>query len=150
MNWQRPVAPAVTRIICLSLLLGVACTATKTATRQPSSSVIPSSPVIPNVRTAKPVESLASCPSPRSFQAITNFVHLNGAPDDLLAIPDGSLWVSDPDHGILWHLDSSGTVVQRFRDPHAPEGMVALPMDGSFLRSSNSTGSLRSSHLRRR
>lgn len=55
-----------------------------------------------------------------------------GAPDDLLALPDGTLWVSDPAHGTLRHLSSDGRIQQTIDDPEAPEGMVVLP-DGRMI-----------------
>jgi sugar lactone lactonase YvrE len=55
-----------------------------------------------------------------------------GAPDDLLALPDGTMWVSDPVHGTLRHLSAGGRVLQTIDDPEAPEGMVMLP-DGRLI-----------------
>lgn len=55
-----------------------------------------------------------------------------GAPDDLLALPDGTLWVSDPLHGTLRHLLGSGRFLETIYDPGAPEGMVLLP-DGRLI-----------------
>jgi sugar lactone lactonase YvrE len=55
-----------------------------------------------------------------------------GAPDDLLALSDGTLWVSDPDHGTLRHLSGDGRILQTIDDPEAPEGMVMLP-DGRMI-----------------
>jgi streptogramin lyase len=49
-----------------------------------------------------------------------------------LALPDGTLWVSDPVHGTLRHLAANGRVLQTIDDPDAPEGMVMLP-DGRLI-----------------
>jgi DNA-binding beta-propeller fold protein YncE len=49
------------------------------------------------------------------------------APDDLLALGDGTMWVSDPVHGTLRHLSADGETVQLIRDPNAPEGIAMLP-----------------------
>jgi sugar lactone lactonase YvrE len=55
-----------------------------------------------------------------------------GAPDDLLALPDGTMWVSDPVHGTLRHLSAAGRALQTIDDGEAPEGMVMLP-DGRLI-----------------
>ncbi len=52
--------------------------------------------------------------------------HTDISPDDLLAMPDGTVWVSDPDSGNVEHLTAAGQVLQRFPDAQAPEGMVAI------------------------
>jgi sugar lactone lactonase YvrE len=48
------------------------------------------------------------------------------SPDDLLARPDGSLWVTDPAGGSIEHLAPDGHVLARMADAQAPEGMVAV------------------------
>jgi len=55
-----------------------------------------------------------------------------GAPDDLLALADGTMWVSDPPHGTLRHLSRDGRILQTIDDPQAPEGMVML-LDGRLI-----------------
>ena len=49
------------------------------------------------------------------------------APDDLLVLADGTLWVSDPVHGTLRHLSASGRTLQTIVDPEAPEGIALVP-----------------------
>jgi sugar lactone lactonase YvrE len=48
------------------------------------------------------------------------------SPDDLLALPDGSVWVTDPAGGSIEHLARDGHVLARIPDAQAPEGMVAV------------------------
>ena len=55
-----------------------------------------------------------------------------GAPDDLLALADGTLWVSDPVHGTLRHLASGDRALDTIFDPDAPEGIALLP-DGRLV-----------------
>jgi sugar lactone lactonase YvrE len=54
-----------------------------------------------------------------------------GAPDDLLVLPDGTMWVSDPAHGTLRHLSAEGRPLETIADPEEPEGIAQLP-DGRF------------------
>src|SRR5256885_2128542 len=83
-----------------ALLVLSACTTTHVA---PPSSTPSNTPTITNKGTA-----LAACPSPRDFKSLPVFARGLRAPDDLLALSDGTLWVSDPVHGTLRHLSASG------------------------------------------
>lgn len=71
--------------------------------------------------------ALRSCPTSKAFARLPVFARKLGAPDDLLAMLDGSLWVSDPVHGTFTHLSASGSTLQTVKDPEAPEGIASLP-----------------------
>jgi sugar lactone lactonase YvrE len=70
---------------------------------------------------------LSACPVSRDFKSLPVFARDLRAPDDLLALGDGTMWVSDPVHGTLRHLSVKGETVQLIRDPNAPEGIAMLP-----------------------
>lgn len=74
--------------------------------------------------------SLLSCPTARPLASLAVLAHTDLSPDDLLAQPDGTVWVSDPDSGRIEHIDGSGRAVVTIADPQAPEGMVAA---GPFI-----------------
>jgi hypothetical protein len=95
--------------------------------------VMPSTPASSVSSTSTPrASALAACPAPRRFSLLPVLARALGAPDDLLALPDGTMWVSDPVHGTLRHLSAGGRVLQTIDDPEAPEGMVMLP-DGRLI-----------------
>ena len=71
-------------------------------------------------------QGLEACPAAAPLASLAVIAHTDINPDDLLALPDGTLWVSDPDSGRLEHLAADGQVLQRISDPEAPEGMVAV------------------------
>ncbi len=75
---------------------------------------------------ASPSAGLNSCPALQPLTGLAVLARTDIGPDDLLALPDGTLWVSDPDSGHVEHLDSTGQLLARFSDPQAPEGMVAV------------------------
>jgi sugar lactone lactonase YvrE len=70
---------------------------------------------------------LAACRQPEVFTRLAVFARDLGAPDDLLALGDGTMWVSDPVHGTLRHLSTNGETLQLIRDSNAPEGIAVLP-----------------------
>ncbi|HWF57285.1 MAG TPA: hypothetical protein VG520_02920 [Candidatus Dormibacteraeota bacterium] len=69
---------------------------------------------------------LAACPPERALAALPVLARTDLSPDDLLALPDGSLWVSDPVGGAIEHIAADGRVLTRSADGQAPEGMVAV------------------------
>jgi len=85
-----------------------------------------SSPTPNPATTSASPATLAACPAPRPLSALTVLARPPIRPDDLLTLPDGTLWVSDPDSGVILHLDAGGRVLQRIVLGQAPEGMVAL------------------------
>ena len=109
-------------IAALPLTLG-ACQAAPPPT--PPARVTPTATATASA-TPTPGPPLASCPAPQAATSLTAFAHTDLSPDDLLAMPDGSLWVTDPDGGVVEHLAPGGSRLLRFADREAPEGMVAL------------------------
>jgi sugar lactone lactonase YvrE len=81
----------------------------------------------PNVSASKTSTALNRCPGSEAFTRLPAFALLPGAPDDLLTLADGTMWVSDPVRGMLRHLSSSGTILQSITDPEMPEGIALLP-----------------------
>ena len=75
---------------------------------------------------------LDGCPGPQDVLALPVLARDVRSPDDLLALADGTVWVSDPVHGTLRHLGSNGRVLQTIVDPDAPEGIAQLP-DGRLV-----------------
>jgi len=53
------------------------------------------------------------------------FASVDVAPDDLGIGPQGSVWVTATEDGIVLELASDGHLLRRFSDPNAPEGIVA-------------------------
>jgi sugar lactone lactonase YvrE len=82
-----------------------------------------------------------ACPSSHPFASLAVFARTGGTPDDLLALPDGSLWVSDPNRGTVVHLDRRGRILETIRDANAPEGVVRLP-DGRMILAEQHTNRL--------
>ena len=76
--------------------------------------------------TAAATATLAGCPASRRISALPVLARPSISPDDLLAMADGSLWISDPVSGGIVHVDSGGRQLQRIDPGQAPEGMVAL------------------------
>jgi sugar lactone lactonase YvrE len=74
---------------------------------------------------------LGACPPARPLASLPVLARTDLSPDDLLALPDGSLWVTDPVGGTIEHLASDGRVLTRSADAHAPEGMV--PVGGRIV-----------------
>lgn len=101
-NGAAPPASAPTRLPTPTA------TSTSTATAAPS----------------PPTAGLSSCPSSQPFASLPKLAHTDLSPDDLLALPDGSLWVTDPVGGSIEHLAADGHVLARIADRQAPEGMV--------------------------
>jgi sugar lactone lactonase YvrE len=102
---------------CQGASTPVAATPSQTLSTAPSST--------PASRTATP-PTLLGCPAAQPLTSLTVLARTDISPDDLLAMPDGTLWVSDPDSGNVEHLTARGQVLQRFPDAQAPEGMVAI------------------------
>jgi len=71
--------------------------------------------------------ALSACPASQDFESLPVFARDLRAPDDLLALGDGTIWVSDPVHGTLRHLSAEGETLQLIRDANAPEGIALLP-----------------------
>jgi hypothetical protein len=76
--------------------------------------------------------SLDRCPAGRPLAALPVLARPPLRPDDLVALPGGGLWVSDPDGGHLARLDAAGRMTALIADPRGPEGMVALD-DGRLV-----------------
>ena len=116
------------RALAAALALSFAISCTHATPHVATSSPAPSATSTSTPRAA----GLAACPAPRRFSSLPVRARGLGAPDDLLALPDGTTWVSDPVHGTLRHLSAVGRVLQTIDDPEAPEGMVMLP-DGRMI-----------------
>jgi hypothetical protein len=71
-------------------------------------------------------EGLRSCPPAQAVASLPVLARTDLSPDDLLALPDGSTWVTDPAGGSIEHLGSDGHVLVRIADAQAPEGMVSV------------------------
>jgi sugar lactone lactonase YvrE len=79
------------------------------------------------VTTASPrLVGLSTCTASQALAALPVLAHTDLSPDDLLALPDGSLWVTDPVGGSIEHLAPDGHVMARIADDQAPEGMVVV------------------------
>lgn len=102
---------------------GAAPAPSATAASAPTATAGPATPG--PTATAAPAATLAGCPAPRPVSALPVLARPPISPDDLLALPDGSLWASDPVSGAIVHLDSGGRLLQRIDAGEAPEGMVA-------------------------
>src|SRR5207253_2099477 len=90
-------------------------------------------PTLTPTPTPTPTSSrLTACPAAAAFSTLPVFARGLGAPDDLLALADGTLWVSDPVHGTLRHLASGDRALDTIFDPDAPEGIALLP-DGRLV-----------------
>ena len=130
------------RRLLLLGLVAVACSSGSPATTSPGTSATASSPSSLTstppavVQTTAPspdsAGSLADCRAPQAESALEVMARPGGRPDDLVATPDGGLWISDTDGGVLRHLDSGGSVLQTIADPDTPEGLVLLD-DGRLL-----------------
>jgi sugar lactone lactonase YvrE len=70
--------------------------------------------------------ALLGCPPAQALTSLAVVARTDINPDDLLAMPDGTLWVSDPDSGHIEHLGADGRVLTRITDTEGPEGMVAV------------------------
>lgn len=106
--------------------------ATATATPAPTATPSPPEQTPSPAPTPAPPAGLAACPDARPFSALTVLAHPPMHADDLLAMPDGTLWATDPDAGLIVHLGARGQVLQRLEDPLAPEGVVRLA-DGRIV-----------------
>ncbi|MGZ4128993.1 MAG: Vgb family protein [Actinomycetota bacterium] len=111
------------------LIFLAGCTGPK-ATPVPSSAASPSPS--PSTSGSTPALGLSACPGKRRFATLPVFARGLGAPDDLLALGDGTVWVSDPTHGTVRHLSADGRAMQTIDDAEAPEGIVALG-DGRLI-----------------
>jgi glucose/arabinose dehydrogenase len=114
----------------LALVFAISCThaTPHVVTSSPGSSLSRT----PSDTSTPRAAALAACPVPQRFSSLPVLARGLGAPDDLLALADGTMWVSDPVHGTLRHLSAGGRVLQAIDDPEAPEGMVMLP-DGRLI-----------------
>jgi hypothetical protein len=121
------------------LLGAVACSSTAPGTTPRG---LPSPPAIPGATpspapptppsSSQAAASLDRCPAARPLRALPVLARPPLRPDDLFPLPDGGLWVSDPDGGHLARLDAAGHVAELIADPRGPEGMVALD-DGRLV-----------------
>ncbi|HJT37062.1 MAG TPA: hypothetical protein VJ818_01450, partial [Actinomycetota bacterium] len=84
------------------------------------------SPTVRATPTARRSAS-AACPAAEAFAGLPVFARDLGAPDDLLVLADGTMWISDPAHGTLRHLDAEGRALETIADPEEPEGIAELP-----------------------
>jgi hypothetical protein len=69
---------------------------------------------------------LGTCPPAQPLASLPVLARTDLSPDDLLARPDGSVWVTDPAGGSIEHLAADGHMLARVADAQAPEGMVAV------------------------
>lgn len=109
-----------------------AAVATASSTPQAASATATPSATPSPTPTATATATLAGCPASRPVSSLPVLARPPISPDDLLALPDGTLWVSDPVSGIVLHLDAGGHTMQRIAFGQAPEGMVALT-DGRIV-----------------
>ncbi len=113
-----------TVIAGLAGLLLTACQgASTTATPSPmhsSASAAASASASPS----PPPRSLLACPSAQPLASLAVLARTDISPDDLLAMTDGTLWVSDPDSGHIELLAANGHRLTSIADAEAPEGMV--------------------------
>jgi sugar lactone lactonase YvrE len=116
-------AAAVSAVACSSPPVVPAPTPRTTAGGPAPASATPTA-AAPTV--AAGAASLDRCPAPRSLGALPVLARPPLRPDDLLAVPGGGLWVSDPDGGHLARLDAAGHALTVIDDPRGPDGMVAL------------------------
>ncbi|HSP65724.1 MAG TPA: hypothetical protein VLO10_05995, partial [Candidatus Deferrimicrobium sp.] len=114
-----------TVIASLATLLLTACQGTATSTPSPTAAST-GAPTSASVSPSASPRGLAACPPARPLASLTALARTDISPDDLLAMPDGTLWVTDPDSGHIEHLSSDGHVLTSIVDAQAPEGMVAV------------------------
>jgi streptogramin lyase len=107
--------------LLLSACQGASTTATP-APSQPTDSSSTSASASPSAS----LHGLLGCPPAQPLTSLAALAHTDISPDDLLAMPDGTLWVSDPDSGHIEHRAADGSVLTRITDTQAPEGMVAV------------------------
>jgi sugar lactone lactonase YvrE len=105
--------------------------ACNTATGKPAATATPSTATPPPATISPAMASpstlgLAACPAVQPFASLPVMARTDLSPDDLLALPDGSLWVTDPVGGAIEHLAADGRVLTRIPDGRAPEGMVPV------------------------
>ena len=111
-----------------SLLLLTACGSGPAPTSSPTTQrTLTPAPTASATATGSPAPvGLGACPPAQALASLPVLAHTDLSPDDLLALPDGSLWVTDPVGGSLEHLTADGRVLARIADGQAPEGMVAV------------------------
>ena len=85
-------------------------------------------------------QGLVSCPPAQPLTSLAVLARTDISPDDLLALPDGTVWLSDPDSGHIEHLAADGHVLTRTADSQAPEGMVTV--GGSIVLAEQTTNRL--------
>jgi sugar lactone lactonase YvrE len=115
--------------LAASLLVSACQVAATPATPPPTGASSNSTPATASTSAAESQSALSNCPKPQALTSLTVLARTDISPDDLLALADGTMWVSDPDHGHIEHLAADGHVLTRIADELEPEGMVAVGRD---------------------
>jgi sugar lactone lactonase YvrE len=75
-------------------------------------------------------DPLAGCPAAIPESALPVLARLPGQPDDVIAAPNGTLWVGDESTGRISELSTGGTVLSTLTVGNGPEGII---VDGTTL-----------------
>jgi sugar lactone lactonase YvrE len=119
--------PAGILIPLAALLLGCLGTTPPTLGPGPAATPIPATPALPST-TQTPAPIPAIIPNPRLLVLAENLPE----PDDLLPVPDGSIYLSDVGDGTVRRFTADGRLEVILSGLDEPEGMVILP-DGSLV-----------------
>jgi diguanylate cyclase (GGDEF)-like protein len=116
------------RLTALTALLLTACSSVPAQPASPSTqrTQTPAPTATPSAASSPAPLGLAGCAAAQPLASLPILARTDLSPDDLLARPDGSLWVTDPVGGSIEHLAADGLVLARSADGQAPEGMVPV------------------------
>lgn len=121
-----------TAVLCLILLLLVACSGNTTPTSStPSPTVLTITPTALATPTAQPPTPAATTAAPQHYTAHV-LLRGVGRPDDLVFDLQGRLLFSDFYNGTISRLNANGTVTLLYQHIAGPEGLVALK-DGTLI-----------------
>jgi sugar lactone lactonase YvrE len=112
------------------LLVAAACTSCSPQAAAPTASAT-AAPTNALASPSATTATLAGCPPAQPERALPVIARVAGDPDDVVAAPDGSMWVSDSDLHAVLHVSASGVVLGRIQ-VNDPEGAVVLP-DGQLV-----------------